>query len=152
MAFQYSVLFLGAFSQQASHAAVSFGGVQFTPGRSGLRRALFNKGFDDDVDSNAAIGLFSCTRCFCRRRQHAQFTATPFSDPATGERYHIEASLRWWNPPPRVRDRERDRSACSARRIDAVADLGIAEEAASASCASCCGPRASTSSASTICR
>ena len=30
----------------------------------------------------------------------AQFTATPFSDPATGERYHIEASFGWWNPSP----------------------------------------------------
>jgi hypothetical protein len=33
---------------------------------------------------------------------HAQFTATPFSDPATGERYHIEASGAFWNPPPDI--------------------------------------------------
>ncbi len=30
----------------------------------------------------------------------AQFSDTPFSDPATGERYHIEAAGAIWNPPP----------------------------------------------------
>ena len=54
----------------------------------------------------------------------AQFTATPFSDPATGERYHIEGSVVFWNPPP-------DFSIASEQlgqlgtTINAVTDLGI---------------------------
>ncbi len=38
---------------------------------------------------------------------HAQFTATPFSDPATGERYHIEAVARLVESVAAVRDRKR---------------------------------------------
>ena len=56
---------------------------------------------------------------------HAQFTATPFSDPATGERYHIEASFGWWNPPPQLEIASESIPGVLGTKIDAVADLGI---------------------------
>lgn len=58
---------------------------------------------------------------------HAQFTATPFSDPATGERYHIEASFGWWNPSPEFEIASESLGVLGTR-IDAVADLGIAQK------------------------
>jgi hypothetical protein len=54
----------------------------------------------------------------------AQFSATPFSDPATGERYHIEASFGWWNPSPEFEIASESLGVLGTR-IDAVADLGI---------------------------
>jgi hypothetical protein len=57
-------------------------------------------------------------------RADAQFTATPFSDPATGERYHIEASFGWWNPTPQFEIASESLGVLGSR-IDAVADLGI---------------------------
>ena len=57
----------------------------------------------------------------------AQFGATPFSDPATGERYHIEAAAQFWNPPL-------DLKVASAAlgiggtTIDATTDLGLANK------------------------
>lgn len=58
---------------------------------------------------------------------HAQFAATPFLDPATGERYHIEASLGFWNPPPQFEIASESLGVLGTR-IDAVADLGIAQK------------------------
>ena len=55
---------------------------------------------------------------------HAQFSATPFSDPATGERYHIEAALAFWNPPP-VFSLASESLGVLGTKIDAVTDLGI---------------------------
>lgn len=55
---------------------------------------------------------------------HAQFAATPFSDPATGERYHIEAALSFWNPPPDLKIAS-EQFGQAGTRIDAVTDLGI---------------------------
>jgi hypothetical protein len=57
-------------------------------------------------------------------RADAQFTATPFSDPATGERYHIEAAVAFWNPPPDFSIASESLGQ-SGTRIDAVTDLGI---------------------------
>ena len=54
----------------------------------------------------------------------AQFTATPFSDPATGERYHIEASFGWWNPSPDFQIASESLGVLGTV-IDAVDDLGI---------------------------
>jgi len=54
----------------------------------------------------------------------AQFTATPFSDPATGERYHIEASFGWWYPTPDFEIASESLGVLGTK-IDAVADLGI---------------------------
>ncbi len=47
-----------------------------------------------------ALGLLFMYALLLPVRADAQFTATPFSDPATGERYHLEAALALWNPPP----------------------------------------------------
>jgi hypothetical protein len=55
---------------------------------------------------------------------HAQFAATPFSDPATGERYHIEASFGWWNPAPDFEIASESLGVLGTR-INAVTDLGI---------------------------
>ena len=57
----------------------------------------------------------------------AQFTATPFSDPATGEQYHIEASLGFWNPPPQFAIASESLGVLGST-IDAVADLGIQQK------------------------
>ena len=54
-----------------------------------------------------------------------QFTATPFSDPATGERYHIEASFGWWNPTPDFEIASESLPGVLGTRINAVTDLGI---------------------------
>jgi hypothetical protein len=57
----------------------------------------------------------------------AQFTATPFSDPATGERYHIEAAGALWNPPPQFEIASESLGVLGTR-IDAVTDLGIQQK------------------------
>ena len=54
-----------------------------------------------------ALGLcFMYAVMWMPLRAEAQFAATPFSDPATGERYHIEAAGALWNPPPDFRCEE----------------------------------------------
>ena len=58
---------------------------------------------------------------------HAQFTATPFSDPATGERYHVEAAIGFWNPPPVFQIRSESLGVLGST-IDAVTDLGIEQK------------------------
>ena len=60
-------------------------------------------------------------------RADAQFTATPFSDPATGERYHVEAALAFWNPAP-VFTIQSEVLGILGSQIDAVADLGITRQ------------------------
>ena len=60
-------------------------------------------------------------------RAEAQFAATPFSDPATGERYHIEAAAALWNPPPDFRIASESLGVLGST-IDAVADLGIQQK------------------------
>ena len=57
-------------------------------------------------------------------RADAQFTDTPFSDPATGERYHIEGAVVFWNPPPDFSIASESLGQAGTR-IDAVTDLGI---------------------------
>jgi hypothetical protein len=57
----------------------------------------------------------------------AQFTATPFSDPATGERYHIEASFGWWNPAPDFQIASESLGVLGTV-INAVNDLGIEQK------------------------
>ena len=54
----------------------------------------------------------------------AQFAATPFSDPATGERYHVEAAAVLWNPPPNLQIAS-EQFGQAGTKIDAVSDLGI---------------------------
>ncbi len=57
----------------------------------------------------------------------AQFSATPFSDPSTGERYHIEAAAALWNPPP-VFEIASESLGVLGTRINAVTDLGIQQK------------------------
>jgi hypothetical protein len=54
----------------------------------------------------------------------AQFTATPFSDPTTGERYHVEAAAALWNPGPQL-EIASEALGIIGTRINAVSDLGI---------------------------
>jgi hypothetical protein len=72
-----------------------------------------------------AIGLFvTYALLLTPAGAHAQFTATPFSDPATGERYHIEGALELWNPPPHFLIQSESLGVLGST-IDAVKDLGI---------------------------
>ena len=58
---------------------------------------------------------------------HAQYKATPFSDPATGEAYHAEAGLAFWNPPPSLVVQS-EALGIVGSQIDAVNDLGIQQK------------------------
>ena len=55
---------------------------------------------------------------------HAQYGATPFHDPSTGETYHIEASVNFWNPPPDLTVAS-SQFGLAGTSINAVSDLGI---------------------------
>lgn len=75
-----------------------------------------------------AIGLFvTYAVLLAPAGAHAQFTATPFSDPATGERYHIEAAGALWNPPPQFRIASESLGVLGST-IDAATDLGIGQK------------------------
>lgn len=75
-----------------------------------------------------ALGLFvTYALVLMPGRADAQFTATPFSDPATGERYHVEAAGALWNPPPQFRIASESLGVLGST-VDAVADLGIAQK------------------------
>ncbi len=72
-----------------------------------------------------AIGLFfTYVSLSVPAAAQAQFAATPFSDPATGERYHIEAAGALWNPPPHL-EVASEALGIIGTRINAVNDLGI---------------------------
>jgi len=72
-----------------------------------------------------AIGLFfTYVVLLLPARAQAQFTATPFSDPATGERYKVEAAGVLWNPPPHIEVASESLGVLGTR-INAVTDLGI---------------------------
>jgi hypothetical protein len=72
-----------------------------------------------------ALGLLFMYAVLLPTRAHAQFAATPFSDPATGERYHIEASFAFWNPDPHFLIASESLPGILGTTIDAVSDLGI---------------------------
>jgi hypothetical protein len=57
----------------------------------------------------------------------AQFGATPFSDPATGERYHIEFAGAFWNPPLDLKVASAE-LGIGGTQIDATTDLGLAQK------------------------
>ena len=76
----------------------------------------------------SAFALFFTYMVLCMPAgAHAQFAATPFSDPATGERYHIEAAGALWNPPPHLRIASAQFGQ-PGTEIDAVTDLGIQQK------------------------
>jgi hypothetical protein len=54
----------------------------------------------------------------------AQYGATPFHDPATGETYHIEVGLELWNPPPNLQVAS-ESLGIAGTTIDAATDLGV---------------------------
>jgi hypothetical protein len=58
---------------------------------------------------------------------YAQFAATPFSDPATGERYHVEAAGALWNPSPQL-EVASESLGIIGTTIDAITDLGIQQK------------------------
>ena len=58
---------------------------------------------------------------------HAQFGATPFSDPATGERYRVEAAAALWNPSPNL-EVASESLGIIGTTINAVTDLGIQQK------------------------
>jgi hypothetical protein len=71
------------------------------------------------------LGLFVMYAVLMPVRANAQFAATPFSDPATGERYHIEAAGAFWNPEPHFLIASESLPGILGTKIDAVSDLGI---------------------------
>ena len=75
-----------------------------------------------------ALGLLFMYAVLLPARADAQFAATPFSDPATGERYHIEAAIAFWNPEPHFLIASESLPGIVGTTIDAVADLGIAQK------------------------
>lgn len=62
----------------------------------------------------------------CAAPAHAQLAPRSLSDPATGERYHIEASGALWNPTPDFVVSSQSLGIIGSQ-IDGVADLGIAQ-------------------------
>jgi len=58
---------------------------------------------------------------------HAQYRATAFQDPATGETYHVEGGMVFWNPPPDLRVSSEGLGIVGTE-IDAVKDLGIEQK------------------------
>jgi hypothetical protein len=72
-----------------------------------------------------AYGLYLCL--FAPTAAQAQFAATPFSDPATGERYHVEAAAALWNPPPNFEIQSESLGVLGST-INAVTDLGIQQK------------------------
>ncbi len=72
-----------------------------------------------------ALGLLFMYAVLLPARTDAQFAATPFSDPATGERYHIEAAGAFWNPEPHFLIASESLPGILGTKIDAQTDLGI---------------------------
>ena len=57
----------------------------------------------------------------------AQYRATPFHDPATGEIYHIEGGIELWNPPPDLKVAS-ESLGIPGTEIDAAQDLGVQQK------------------------
>ena len=74
-----------------------------------------------------ASGLFLYAMLLMPAPALAQFSATPFTDPATGERYHVEASGALWNPPPDLKVSS-ENFGIIGTTIDAVTDLGVTKK------------------------
>lgn len=62
---------------------------------------------------------------------HAQFKPRPLNDPATGERFHIEAGVAWWSPSTDMSIASAGTGALAGipgSQIDAVQDLGFTDQ------------------------
>jgi hypothetical protein len=73
-----------------------------------------------------ALGFFYMLFCTATPAR-AQLAPRSLSDPATGERYHIEAAGALWNPTPDFVIKSESLGIIGSQ-IDAVADLGIAKK------------------------
>ena len=70
-------------------------------------------------------GCFAYTLLFLYpATAHAQFGATPFSDPATGEKYRVEGAINFWNPPLSLQVSSESLGQAGTT-VDAVKDLGL---------------------------
>lgn len=75
-----------------------------------------------------AIGVFFLyTILLVPSLARAQYGATPFHDPATGEVYHIEGGLELWNPPPSLQVAS-ESLGIAGTTIDAAQDLGVMQQ------------------------
>jgi hypothetical protein len=75
-----------------------------------------------------AIGsFFTCALVLAPAVSRAQFEANPFEDPATGERYHIEAAGALWNPSPQL-EIASEALGIIGTRVNAVSDLGVQQK------------------------
>ena len=74
-----------------------------------------------------AAGCFMYMFLFMPVKAHAQFSAKPFSDPATGENYHFEFAVELWNPPLDLKVASESLGQAGTT-IDAVTDLGLAKK------------------------
>jgi hypothetical protein len=68
--------------------------------------------------------LWLCALLFSPVNARAQYGATPFHDPATGESYHIEAAGTIWNPTPDLTVAS-TQFGLAGTQISATDDLGI---------------------------
>jgi hypothetical protein len=97
---------------------------QFHPGSiSGLKRRFTMT----SIRSFVAGAFFLYGFLLLPSVAHAQYGATPFHDPATGETYHIEASANFWNPPPDITVAS-TQFGIAGTEISAAQDLGIAQK------------------------
>jgi hypothetical protein len=74
-----------------------------------------------------AGGCFMYMLLFMPGKADAQFSAKPFSDPATGENYHFEFAVEFWNPPLDLKVASESLGQAGTT-IDAVTDLGLAKK------------------------
>jgi len=72
----------------------------------------------------AVTGVFLCALLLAPAGASAQYRGVPFSDPATGEVYHVEVAGAIWNPTPEMTVSS-EALGIIGSDIDVVGDLGI---------------------------
>jgi hypothetical protein len=72
----------------------------------------------------ATLSILVCVFLFAPAAAHAQYGATPFHDPATGEAYHIEGAVEFWHPTPDLVVAS-SQFGLAGTQISAADDLGI---------------------------
>src|SRR6186713_3519494 len=79
------------------------------------------------MNANRAIHIAAVLLCafLCNpSAARAQYGATPFQDPATGESYHAEGGITFWNPSPDLKVAS-EQFGQLGTLISAADDLGI---------------------------
>jgi hypothetical protein len=80
------------------------------------------------LKQSSGVGVFvACVMFLVPSLAQAQYGATPFSDPATGERYHLEAAGEFWNPPLNLQVAS-EALGRAGDVIDATGDLGLVQK------------------------